>query len=234
MLEILQCLHCVGEAALLSPRPTDNGSSTPQKSTPAYTRIHRLPNPWSQLSWESERALNKQIKGRLTIVGPSNRRPTDKRGFDSLLLRHLPKENEERGIPGSLLHGEKLSSNINSVSVKINIDGLWQTDSNLWATWNPSLEEPPIHVRCFLHIALSSVFSISFNEHYISSVFKKIIVFHILCFFTILYCVYCQHYLQFNHNYLQYSRRCTMISIQEYLIMNTRALYSTVCSVCAL
>ena len=117
VVSVLRQSFCPSDRLTMAP-PLDRN---PLWCTIEYTLIHReLPKP----SREQRRALNKQIKGRLTIVGPSNRRPTDKRGFDSLLLRHLPKENEERGIPGSLLHGEMLSSNINSVSVKINIDGL--------------------------------------------------------------------------------------------------------------
>ena len=65
-------VHCGGEcieAELLSRRPTDNGPPSPLDRNPLrrtleYTLIHReVPKPIE----EQRRALNKQIKGRLTV-----------------------------------------------------------------------------------------------------------------------------------------------------------------------
>ena len=95
LLWILHCLHCEWrqqQSFCPATKLTMAPRSTRQKSTRAYSRPHSSPlrrdSQTHRASWE--RALNKQIKGRLTVVGPSNGRPTDKGRFASLLLSHLP------------------------------------------------------------------------------------------------------------------------------------------------
>ena len=93
---VLRQSFCPADRLTMAP-PLDRN---PLRHTLEYTLIHReVPKPIE----EQRRALNKQIKGRLTVA-PSNGQPTDKGGFGSLLLRHLPQPEEEGGFSFQLSH----------------------------------------------------------------------------------------------------------------------------------
>ena len=98
--------------------------STQQKSTPTYTRIHSRGSQTHRASC-AERALNKQIKGRLTVAGSIQwSRPTDKGDFGSLLLRYLPHEPPRGGIRLSL-RSRMQSSDNNSILQNLARYSLW-------------------------------------------------------------------------------------------------------------
>ena len=102
-------VHCGGEcieAELLSRRPTDNGPPSPLDRNPLrrtleYTLIHReVPKPIE----EQRRALNKQIKGRLT-VGSIQWSANGQRGlwqFTASPFTPRPRRRRRRGIQLSL------------------------------------------------------------------------------------------------------------------------------------
>ena len=122
LLWILHCLHCElrqQQSFCPATKLTMAPRSTRQKSTRAYSRPHSSPlrrdSQTHRASWE--RALNKQIKGRLT-VRPANTRPTDKRGFfGSLQLCHFPRE---RGDPyDAHTHYRSLSNSIIGPGIRV-------------------------------------------------------------------------------------------------------------------
>ena len=118
LLWILHCLHCEWRQQQ-SFCPATKLTMAP-RSTRAYSRPHSSPlrrdSQTHRASWE--RALNKQIKGRLN-VRPANTRPTDKRGFfDSLQLCHFPRE-RRRDPYDAHTHYRSLSNSIIGPGIRV-------------------------------------------------------------------------------------------------------------------
>ena len=157
-------VHCGGEcieAELLSRRPTDNGPPSPLDRNPLrrtleYTLIHReVPKPIE----EQRRALNKQIKGRLT-VGSIQWSANGQRGLWQFSAPPFtPRPTRRRRGDSAFTWQENANNKV--ISFHLIWEGCWvKSPTAIYRnSWFPCFENyfhrrphRTISVRCFLQI----------------------------------------------------------------------------------